>query len=139
MTSDRQILLAVRLQELGVSQAGVVELLSQYPLDLIEQQLAWLPMRKAKRPEAFIIEAVRNNYSPPKETFHAQTEKPAPQPEALVDKAPQLSAGQAAPQPQGHRAEGATSDPSPDSWLEQDRSSYDLVLPSAQEENRPRE
>lgn len=135
MTSDRQILLAVRLQELGVSQAGVVELLSQYPLDLIEQQLAWLPMRKAKRPEAFIIEAVRNNYSPPKEAFHAQTEKPAPQPEALMDKAAELPTGQAAPQPEGYRAEGAPGDSSPDGWLEQDRSSYDLVLPPAQDEN----
>lgn len=135
MTSDRQILLAVRLQELGVSQAGVVELLSQYPLDLVEQQLEWLPMRKAKRPEAFIIEAVRNNYSPPKEAFHAQTEKPAPQPEALMDKAPELSAGQAAPQPQGYRAEGAPGNSSPDGWLEQDRSSYDLVLPAAEAED----
>lgn len=135
MTSDRQILIAVRLQELGVSQAGVVELLSQYPLDLIEQQLTWLPLRKAKRPEALIIEAVRNNYSPPKEAFHAQTEKPAPQPEALVDEAAELPDGQTAPQPQGHGTPGALGDSSPDGRLEQDGSRYDLVLPPAQDQN----
>ncbi len=139
MTTDRQILIAVRLQELGVSQAGVIELLSQYPLDLVEQQLAWLPLRKAKRPEAFIIEAVRNNYSPPKEAFHAQTEKPAPQPEALMDEAAELPAGQAPAEPQRYGAPGALGVTEADIRLEQAGSSYDLALPPAQTEDGPRE
>lgn len=139
MTSDRLVLIAVRLQELGVSHAGTVELLSQYPPDLIEKQLEWLPLRKAKRPEAFIIEAVRNNYSPPKEAFHAQTQKPVAEPQALLDEAAQRSGGSVPADAEGHRIEGAPGDSSPDGWLEQDGSSYDLVLPSAQTEDRPRE
>jgi hypothetical protein len=136
MTSDRLVLIAVRLQELGVSHAGTVELLSQYPPDLIEKQLEWLPLRKAKRPEAFIIEAVRNNYSPPKEAFHAQTQKPAAEPQAFLDETAQPFGGSAPAQPEGYGVEGASSDSSPDGRLEQNGSDYDLVLPSTQEENR---
>lgn len=136
MTSDRLVLIAVRLQELGVSHAGTVELLSQYQPDLIEKQLEWLPLRKAKRPEAFIIEAVRNNYSPPKEAFHAQTPKPAAEPQAFLDETAQPFGGQAPPESQGHRAESAPGSVEADVWLEQTGSAYDLVLPPAQDENR---
>lgn len=64
--------LAVRLMKVGVSQAGVIELLSKYPLEQIQRQLDWLPHRKAKRPSAFIVEAIRKNYSAPKEAFRAE-------------------------------------------------------------------
>ena len=70
----RLIQIALALQSLGVSQRGAAALMIDHPLDEIERQLAYLPYRKAKRPEAFIIEAVRNRYSPPKE-FYAKTKE----------------------------------------------------------------
>ncbi len=73
MSMDRKTRLAVELYKLGVSKDGVVELLSQFSEDEIEQQLIYLPYRKAKRQEAFIVEAIRKSYSPPKEYFYAQT------------------------------------------------------------------
>ncbi len=68
---DRNVQVAAKLLQLGISHAGVVELL-QFPLDQVEQQLEWLPFRKAKRPGAFLINAVRNKYSPPKEAYYAK-------------------------------------------------------------------
>lgn len=73
--ADRMVSLAIRLQRLGVSQRGTQELLL-YPLDVIERQLDYLPYRKAKRPEALIIDAIRNDYSPPLELFHAPRSAP---------------------------------------------------------------
>lgn len=72
MSTDKQTELAVALMRLGVSQEVVVDLLVQYPLDVIESQLQYLPYRRAKRKEAFIVEAIRKNYSPPKEMHHAK-------------------------------------------------------------------
>lgn len=92
MIDPRMVQVAMRLQLLGVSKAGVQELLG-YPLDDVERQLNYLPYRKAKRPEAFIIEAVRNSYSPPKELFYAAPQTPlVPQLDRL-DQNPQLPAG----------------------------------------------
>jgi hypothetical protein len=68
---DRNVQAAAKLLQLGISHAGVIELL-QFPIDQVEQQLEWLPFRKAKRPGAFLINAVRNNYSPPKEAYYAK-------------------------------------------------------------------
>lgn len=69
---DRKTEAAVRLMELGVSESGVVDLLSKHAVDEIERQLDWMPYRKAKRPAAFIIDAVRRGYSAPKEAFRAE-------------------------------------------------------------------
>lgn len=78
MSVDRLRDLALQLMKLGVSQRGVQELL-MFPPDIVERQIAYLPYRKAKRPEAFIIEAVRNNYSAPKEFFYASPKaQPSP-------------------------------------------------------------
>ena len=77
MSKERMTQLAVELMRLGVSNAGIQELLSLHDLDDVERQLAYLPHRKAKRPEAFIIEAVRRRYSPPKGFFYANA---TPQP-----------------------------------------------------------
>ncbi len=81
--------IAIELQKLGVSNAGVVELLSKYPHDLILKQLEYLPLRKARRPEAFIIQAVRNNYSPPKELYHAQNTPASPSAAESLDEGSQ--------------------------------------------------
>lgn len=73
MNQDKLNHLAVELMRLGISQAGVAQLMATAPIEEIERQLGFLPFRKAKRPGAFLIEAVRNKYSPPKE-FYAQTQ-----------------------------------------------------------------
>lgn len=77
----RMVEAAMDLLRLGVSNTRVTELLS-YDIEIIERQLEWLPYRKAKRPEAFIIDAIRNDYSPPKECFYAP---PQPQPSLTED------------------------------------------------------
>lgn len=71
MSRNRMTRLAMELLKLGVSKSGIETLLSLHDLDEVERQLAYLPFRKAKRPEAFIVEAVRNRYSPPKEFYYA--------------------------------------------------------------------
>lgn len=90
--------LAMELMLLGVSKSGVEQLL-MHPLDEIERQLAYLPYRKANRPEAFIIEAVRHAYSAPKEFFYAANQTKAPGSERSVDQGPERIAGHAAPDP----------------------------------------
>ena len=69
--SDRIVKLAGRLLELGISKDRVVEMLT-HPLDEVENQLDWLPFRKAKRPGAFVIDAIRHKYKPPKEFYYAK-------------------------------------------------------------------
>ena len=76
---NRATKIAYQLLKLGVSHRGVQELMIGYPYDQIERQLEFLPLRKAKRPEAFIMDAVRNNYSPPKEFYYAKAQtEPSP-------------------------------------------------------------
>jgi len=75
MSLDRMKQAALALMKLGVSQAGVTELLGRHPLEVVEAQLSYLPYRKARRPEAFIIQAVRNNYAKPKELYAAHHPK----------------------------------------------------------------
>ena len=77
MKNERLTRLAMELLVLGVSRPGVERLLSHHDLDEVERQLAYLPYRHAKRPEAFIVEAVRNKYSPPKEFYYAANESTA--------------------------------------------------------------
>ena len=62
---------ALELLKLGVSNTRVIELLT-CDIEIVERQLSYLPFRNAKRKEAFIIEAIRNDYSPPKEFYYAQ-------------------------------------------------------------------
>ena len=82
--------LAMELLVLGVSKSGVERLLSQHDLDEVERQLAYLPYRKAKRPEAFIVEAVRNCYSAPKEFFYAKDQIDPAGPDRSLDQGPEL-------------------------------------------------
>ena len=70
---ERSVRLAARMLRLGLSHEAVVETL-RHDHEAVERQLDWLPYRKAKRPGAFLIEAVRKNYSPPKEAYHAQAQ-----------------------------------------------------------------
>jgi len=77
MSKERATQIAVSLLRLGVSKAGIAELFKNHSYEDIEKQLMYLPHRKAKRPEAFIMEAVRHNYSAPKEFFHAESQTDA--------------------------------------------------------------
>ena len=92
MNGERAVRLAGELMQLGVSHAGVTELLSHYDHADIERQLKFLPYRKAKRPEAFIIDAIRNNYSAPKAFFYAPNETESDSPISL-DENTELSGG----------------------------------------------
>ena len=68
---DRAVKLAGRMLQLGIARDMVHELLS-YPLDQVEAQLDWLPYRaNVKRQGAFLINAIRRNYSPPKQFYYA--------------------------------------------------------------------
>lgn len=135
MTDPRAVEIAKELHLLGVSHAGIVELLSQYPLDRIEMQLAYLPYRSAKRKEALIIEAVRNNYSPPKEFFYAQAEIAHPHPQALVDQGTEPGLRQTAPEAQGHGAESDPGSHPPVHGLQPGGQTLDLVVPGTLEED----
>lgn len=69
-SEERVVRLAGRMLELGISKEMILQLLT-YPLDDLEAQLGWLKYRKARRPGAFLIMAVRRNYAPPKEFYYA--------------------------------------------------------------------
>ena len=111
MSMDRKTRLAVELYKLGVSKDGVVELLSQFSEDEIEQQLIYLPYRKAKRQEAFIVDAIRKSYSPPKEYYYAQTKADLAAAFDAVDQGSQRAVRPGDPQSQGY---GAEDSPDPD-------------------------
>ena len=90
MSKERATQIAVGLMRLCVSKAGIAELFKNHSYEDIEKQLMYLPYRKAKRPEAFIMEAVRHNYSAPKEFFHANTETHSSTPGGAVDEGAEL-------------------------------------------------
>lgn len=107
MSMDRKTRLAVELYKLGVSKDGVVELLSQFSEDEIEQQLIYLPYRKAKRQEAFIVEAIRKSYSPPNEYFYAQTKADLAPAFDAVDQGSQRALRQGDSEPQRYGTENS--------------------------------
>lgn len=82
MNQERATKIAMELMKLGISHAGIVELLAE-DFDEIERQLSYLPYRKARRPGAFLIEAVRKRYSPPKEVYYAKAEAEPTIPQGL--------------------------------------------------------
>ncbi len=114
---EKKIELAKRLHLVGVSKDGVVELLWKYPLERIELQLEYLPYRKAKRPEAMIIESIRKDYSPPKEFYYARSQNELAEAFEPVDQSVESSSGSPAAHAEGHRAEGDADSDSPDEWL----------------------
>lgn len=131
-SQDRAFAIAYALMSLGVSKSGVERIMREYSYDLIEKQLAYLPYRKAKRPEAMIFESIRRNYSAPKDFFYAshQTESQGNNP---VDQGSQLPARRFATDPQGHGTETAPDLAAPDGRMEPGGPSRDLALPDAYE------
>lgn len=131
-SQERAFRIAYALMSLGVSHDGVDRLTRNYSYDLIELQLKYLPYRKAKRPEAMIIESIRRNYSAPKDYFYAshQTESEVHNP---VDQGSQLPARHLAPDASGYGTEAPSRLASADGWLEPGGPGRDLALPDADE------
>ena len=131
--------LAIELMKLGVSGSGVERLLGHHDLDEIERQLAYLPFRKAKRPEAFIIEAVRNRYSTPKGFYHAKTQAHTPGATNPLDTDTKRAARHPHAVAQGHRTAGAARPLAPDGGLEQGWPDGHLAIPDAPGSDGPAE
>ncbi len=105
MSKERPTQIAMDLLKLGVSHSGIQELLVNYPYDVIERQISFMPYRKAKRPEAFIMEAVRRNYSPPKEIFYAKNKAKPTTTVDTVDEGSKHRPRQSDANTKGHRTE----------------------------------
>lgn len=128
MSQDRAVKLAMELMRLGVSRAGAAELLA-FPHDIIERQLRYLPYRKAKRPSAFIVDAIRHDYSPPKEAFYAPPPTQPAQADDALDEDPERAAGPPNAFAQGHGTPDPARAPAPDLGLEPGGAIRDLDIP----------
>ena len=69
---DRMVRLGVERQRMGVSERVAFELLASYPLDAIEQQIEWLPHRRAKRRSSLIVAAIKGDYEKPAVLLEAE-------------------------------------------------------------------
>ncbi len=103
MTRPNQI--ALQMHSLGVSRKAIIDILSIYPYDQIEAQLEYLPFRKARRPEAFIVDAIRYNYSAPKEFFYAKNKASRNKPPQQLDQDPEPTVGQPNAETEGYRTQ----------------------------------
>ena len=63
--SGREADAKVALLRLGVSRSRILELVEKYPLERIEQQLAWLPLRHARKPSSLIVASIKEDYESP--------------------------------------------------------------------------
>ena len=119
---NRMTELAIELMKLGVSETIVGQLLSTCELDEIERQLAYLPYRKAKRPAAFIVDAIRKSYSPPKEFYYASHKAYLEGESIELDETSQPCDRSPDADPEGHGAPGAPGCDPADDWVESDGS-----------------
>ncbi len=133
MTRPNQI--ALQMHSLGVSRKAIIDILSIYPYDQIEAQLEYLPFRKARRPEAFIVDAIRYNYSAPKEFFYAKNKAKRNKPPQQLDQDPESPTGQLDAETQGYGIESPSGAPSPHDGLEPGGTDPDPLLPDLDLEN----
>jgi|SRR5579871_4561243 len=63
--SARESEVKIALLKLGVSRVQILELVDKYDLELIEQQLIWLPLRRPRKPSSLIVSAIKENYEEP--------------------------------------------------------------------------
>lgn len=117
-SQERATRIAYNLMRLGVSHQGVQRLLNEYPYELVEKQLAYLPFRKARRPEAMIIQSIRRNYTAPKEFFYATHQTNPSSAHRPVDQGAERALGPHHAEDQGHGAPGTPGDPQTDLRLE---------------------
>lgn len=133
--NDKAVILAGKLLELGVSQVGITEILSQYPLEQIERQILFFPFRKAKRSGAFIVQAIRHDYSAPKEFFYASNDSAHPNGANALDQGAKPAHGQTHARSQRLGAPGASHFAQANSRMELEASPNDLALPDFDETN----
>lgn len=62
---ERRVRLIVALRKMGVSERVCGDLVFAFPLDHIEQQIEWLPFRRAKRKSSLIVAAIKGDYERP--------------------------------------------------------------------------
>ena len=110
--------LALDLLRLGVSSSGAMQLLDNHPLHVIERQLDYLPYRNAKRPEALIINAIRFDYSPPKELLYATDKAQSARARRALDEDSEYPPRPASPQAERYRTQGIVAAPESDGGLE---------------------
>ncbi len=58
-------LLYARLDEQGMTKHQALDILSRFDLEIVGNQLDWMPHRGAKNPGRYLISAIENNYDPP--------------------------------------------------------------------------
>ncbi len=63
--SGREADVKVALLKLGVSRSQIMELVERCPLERIERQLKWLPLRKPRKPSSLIVSAIKEDYEEP--------------------------------------------------------------------------
>ena len=63
--AGREADVKVELLKLGVSRTIILDLVEKYSLERIEQQLAWLPLRRARKPSSLIVSAIKEGYEEP--------------------------------------------------------------------------
>jgi len=61
---ERQVRLAARLMQLGVSRSQITQLLL-HDLDQVERQLDWLPYRRARKRSSLIVSAIEQDFEAP--------------------------------------------------------------------------
>jgi len=62
---ERRVRLILALRKMGVSEQVCTDLLVGFSLDRIEQQIAWLPFRRAKRRSSMIVASIKGDYERP--------------------------------------------------------------------------
>lgn len=60
---------------MGVSDKAIGELLANYAKEIIHNQLLYLPYRQAKNPAGLLVQAIKGDWSPPKEYLAAKEEQ----------------------------------------------------------------
>lgn len=58
--------LRTRLENTGLTHEQATEVLAKYPMDVVAQQLDWLPYRKAKNPTGYLLAAIDGGYQEPR-------------------------------------------------------------------------
>jgi len=59
--------LAEKLKKVGVSDKAIQQILANYAKETIHNQLLYLPHRQAKNPAGLLVQAIKGNWSEPKE------------------------------------------------------------------------
>lgn len=113
--SDR---LVMELHLLGVSHKAIIELVGDYPWEVIEDQLKYLPFRNARRPAAFIVKAIKFNYSPPKDYFYAAHQALSASSRQQLDKDAESPIRQPSAEAQGYGTPGALDSGPPNNRVE---------------------